>query len=109
MSYSSVLARLAPTFLFMECYSDLGPVDWHNALQRIQSLDDSSTGSSAATAMAQTWLHFCLENHPQCSLSLSHSYSPTRVLDIGLYQGVDNVKIIQNVILKEPYVALSHL
>ncbi len=74
----------------------------------IHNLEDKDTGSPAAMAMANFWLRKCIQNHFHCNRRLSVNYSPKRVLDL---RGVDNgrgIRLIQDVQLDGPYVALSH-
>ncbi|KAF2129390.1 HET-domain-containing protein [Dothidotthia symphoricarpi CBS 119687] len=81
----------------------------HKTLQEIRSLDDTGTGSLAAIAMAKDWLRKCTHNHGLCTFDQTSHYSPTRVLDIGPHQNKGDLKLVQDVTLNEPYVALSHL
>jgi hypothetical protein len=71
-------------------------------------MEDDHIGCPAAIAMAAHWLQTCNQSHGECRHHLAKQYSPTRVLDLQASGVRPSVKIIQNIALDVPYVALSH-
>jgi hypothetical protein len=54
------------------------------------------------------WLRTCIESHVQCNCNRTSQYSPTRIIDVGGLKLGQRPRILQDTVLSEPYVALSH-
>ncbi|KAJ8118081.1 hypothetical protein OPT61_g853 [Boeremia exigua] len=79
-------------------------VPWHKLLDKISYLEDRSTGSPAAIAVAEHWTLHCINSHNTCRTK-KNKYSPTRLVEV-----LDNqlVRVVEGVPSHESYVALSH-
>jgi hypothetical protein len=86
-----------------------GPGHLALSLLRVESLDDSSTGSESALSMAGLWLHTCLTEHVQCSqYSESSPPLPPRVIDVGPADGSEEPFLCTTKDRRGHYLTLSH-
>ena len=73
-----------------------------------ENLEDSGTGSPAATAVAIHWIRTCVTRHRQCNPGLCSRFFPTRIIDLGSPGEAHEPVIVEHAETFEPYVALSH-
>jgi hypothetical protein len=82
--------------------------DWHTILEQLNSVQDIDTSSPAAMLLVKRWLRTCIESHDQCNCNRTSQHSPTRIIDLSRLKLGKRPRLLQNTILREPYVALSH-
>ncbi|RSL58562.1 hypothetical protein CEP53_006107 [Fusarium sp. AF-6] len=64
-------------------------------------------GSPVNLSIAKGWLDDCRDNHAQCR-PVETSRLPTRVLDVGISEGLDSCRLVETGNKEGNYVALSH-
>lgn len=57
--------------------------------------------------MAKKWIQTCNRSHSQCKSRGAEQHSPRRILDLSSAD-TQHVRLLQDEVLNEPYVALSH-
>jgi hypothetical protein len=83
--------------------------DTANLLSQTDRLDDSSTGSVSALAMAGVWLRTCLTQHVRCNqYQKGCSLLPSRVIDVGPPDGSQESFLYSNREHRDLYLTLSH-
>ncbi|KAF2750741.1 hypothetical protein M011DRAFT_455747 [Sporormia fimetaria CBS 119925] len=85
---------ILPKRTIASCAGLLTDDEFAATLKHTMTLDNSSTGSDAALALASFWLKRCLSTHDKCNAKNDRSgWIPTRVVDVG--DSDDSIRLIE--------------